>query len=1440
MAVTTIDGKPCDVLDAHGRLVVTPHAITLDGQTNVPADLRPGESLAEFLGRHVPGIGSGWSVTISGYTVPQNLWGRTYPHHGQLIACRAVVGKSVLRLIATAVLAYFTLGFGTVTAGMWGAGAVAGAWGGLAAIGVYVAGSMLINKVLGPKVPKVQSDAAKQVYSLSSQRNSMRPYEPLPVLWGEVRVTPDLASQPYTWFDGDDQYLSTILLGGINVYSASDLSIGDTPIGSYDVVDLFYNGFPGMPSAAVPLYSNADSIAGGEFDNGGDWITRTSSTDTIVLQIDIEGQLYATGDGGVTSNSAVLTIETRPVGGSWAPAATTTLTSSSTSPIRRTLSFSVASGQYEVRAKLGTPTHNEGNGKDACQIAWTVLKSIQADSTDYSGWGRIGIKIKATGQLNGGLDTLRATYRAKPIPLWDGTSWANVSTRETGLSNPGAIILQTLRGVYDPNGVLQFGFGMDDAQIDMEGIKAFMLHCTAKGYTYDRWITDTVSLGDFCQEVALAGMGEFSWTDGSRPTVVFVDSAQPISAVANMANIVKASFSVDYTLSNAADGIEYQYVDRAKNWETQTLRVTAPGVATMLNPARITGDGVTTAAHAAIMARYHLAQSLYQYKTIGYTADIEHLDYRRLSVLSLSHDLTQWGYGGRLVSADVVAGKVVLTLDEPVPPLPTPYVGLRLPGERDYRVWPVEALVSESNTLTLIGDWPTGVDMPGEGLDNPAHDTLWCYDFKATPGYRVRVVSMEPEEDLKGARISCVPEGPEFWDYVLNGTYTPAPSGTVLPQLATPTVSNLRVTENVHLQGDTEWYELTCVWNVAGAFDHAQVWAARDGAELQMVDANAQARSTFRINGGGNWLIQVKPFDASGRAGATTSLLYITDQVGLAPWNPNTFVVQVLGNGLRRYAWSYTSDSPATLAGMQIRYRSGSTPATVSDWDTMTPLGVASDIYTAQFELTRPDAAGDYTFALRAINTAGQLATGVKSYSVTLSDPFADFQAPDLTPPPVPTGLDAIAGITAIMVEWATPTYTVGHGHAQTQIWASTTDDIATASKVAEGFGGPVSFLEDTDTKVYIWARNVSVDGVAGSFTSSINVTTGQVGSDDIGTGVVQNGHIANLSAAKLTVGDGTIGGPLKSSNFVTGSTGWRLLPDGTAEFSGVTVRGSIYSTQGTIGGITINANGLNAGSFESYAWPVSGGGFHLSSSGLLLGNYNTGQYFQVSAAGAVSAPGLSIASGSASFSGSVTASSGYIGSAVIGATSVYSSNYNAATGVGWKLNSDGTVFFPDASIKNANIDALTITAQKISIDAISGSARTTAASVFADKSTTTTLASLTFNLLSASRAVLFANVKSSTSSSSGTSGNSFAVSLRANGTAISTKTVLPFATDMSGTFYYDYRDGASLGGGGVPLTYTAASDASTVFDLVAYRTGANDLSPTFQNIELLVLVLRR
>lgn len=69
-----------------------------------------------------------------------------------------------------------------------------------------------------------------------------------------------------------------------------------------------------------------------------------------------------------------------------------------------------------------------------------------------------------------------------------------------------------------------------------------------------------------------------------------------------------------------------------------------------------------------------------------------------------------------------------------------------------------------------------------------------------------------------------------------------------------------------------------------------------------------------------------------------------------------------------------------------------------------------------------------------------------------------------------------------------------------------------------------------------------------------------------LGAAWIDNAMIANLSAAKLTVGDGTVGGNLKSTVF-NGTHGWQLQPDGTAYLRNAVVSGTLYANAADIQG---------------------------------------------------------------------------------------------------------------------------------------------------------------------------------------------------------------------------------------------------------------------------------
>lgn len=135
---------------------------------------------------------------------------------------------------------------------------------------------------------------------------------------------------------------------------------------------------------------------------------------------------------------------------------------------------------------------------------------------------------------------------------------------------------------------------------------------------------------------------------------------------------------------------------------------------------------------------------------------------------------------------------------------------------------------------------------------------------------------------------------------------------------------------------------------------------------------------------------------------------------------------------------------------------------------------------------------------------------------------------PDYSAPPTPTGLVVTAGLHYLYIEWDAPTYTLGHGNAQTliygAIWAPgdtepTFGDVRT--KLIDTIAGAANidaFPAPLGTRYCIWIAFETVDGISGVASSAIaggtygvQATTGVIGNTDLGPLIV--------SADKLSQG---------------------------------------------------------------------------------------------------------------------------------------------------------------------------------------------------------------------------------------------------------------------------------------------------------------------------------
>lgn len=998
-------------------MVVTPHPLTLQGQRvldAVAAQFTPGETLAALLARQDVRAGEQWVVAIGGVVVPEQHWVRVRPKHGHLIEARRVPQKDVLRIVAIAALSYFTLGAGGIAGGSFLG--LTGAAGYIAAGAVFLVGSAVINKMLAPKQAGRAENTTNPTYSLAGGgRNRARPYAPMALVLGEPYAVPDLGAQPYTFFAAHEQYLWQIFNLGLNCAEASTLRIGQTLLSQYQGVTVLRNGLESNNSDFPALGTSVDTVAGGLLNAPtvpGVPVIRTSSSGTVRLALDFTAQLFSLNKDGVVSLRHVgLLVEYREVGsGTWLPftdeieaiapvtrqieravmneavvpvvyteivspgragvaAGVLILSNGLQRPLRQTVERAVPPGQYEVRVTKAEIDYAGSDGINT--VEWTALRSYQLDSANYDGQSRLAVQIQASGQLNGTIDELNAVLRAKPMDYWNGTDWVTATNRATGLCNPGALFLMLCRGVYNSDGRRLFGLGYEDSQIDIAGLQRFMVHCAANGFDFDLYLQESTSIDELLGAIAYAGMGEVSWPDG-KIGVTFFTRDDPIEGVINMANIKAKSFEVSYDTMPTADEIEFQYFDRNRGNEWKPIRVLAPGVDVPRSTASQQLIGVTTELHAATLARFSMAQNIYQRKTVTCEMDLEYMTYRRGAVVSLSHDMTQWGYSGRLSGFQNTAGVITLTLDEPAQGAIPPggagrFIGLRLPGETQMRVFPVQSFSGESRTVVLDAPWPSGVPQPGADPANPARDTVWIYDFKAVPGQLLRVVGIEPS--VNGARLSLVPESEQFWDYVETGEYTPPPNNSALRPA--PVIENVTPSEQLARQGNTYFTELSVFFDVNGPFQRAELWGATADGDiapdtLRLLDSTQSQTLNWRGGLDERWHLMVRVF-AESRQAVPYRMIY--DVQGLRAPPPDVTDLTVSGDVV-----SWTPVDVPDLAGYLIRFQYGDS----AWWDTAVPLHTGIVTESPYTLARRPQ--GDVTVLVKAIDTTGNESVNAAVY----------------------------------------------------------------------------------------------------------------------------------------------------------------------------------------------------------------------------------------------------------------------------------------------------------------------------------------------------------------------------------------------------------------------------------------------------------------------------
>ena len=194
-----------------------------------------GESIADLL----KDVKTETAVAVNGRIIQSHEYEKTVPLGGDTLVIGIApgggdsgggTGKMILRMVAVVALTYFTMGAGAAVIGLKAGSAVA--------IGAYIGGTLLINKLIPPVSPKAPDQSLgaspSQTYGLDGPKNTSREGIPYPIVFGKYRMAGNIINTR-TLNRGSKQTLYMLMNAGEGeIAGISDVEINDEPAENYD------------------------------------------------------------------------------------------------------------------------------------------------------------------------------------------------------------------------------------------------------------------------------------------------------------------------------------------------------------------------------------------------------------------------------------------------------------------------------------------------------------------------------------------------------------------------------------------------------------------------------------------------------------------------------------------------------------------------------------------------------------------------------------------------------------------------------------------------------------------------------------------------------------------------------------------------------------------------------------------------------------------------------------------------------------------------------------------------------------------------------------------------------------------------------------------------------------------------------------------------------
>lgn len=696
-----------------------------------------------------------------------------------------------------------------------------------------------------------------------------------------------------------------------------------------------------------------------------------------------------TSNGDLTGTSVNIAIDLQANGGGYAEVINDTVSGKTTTRYLRSYRVVLAgTGPWDIRVRRLTGDSSTGSVRN--QTWWDNYVGVVDVKLRYPNTGLVGLQVDAS-QFSA---IPRRSYRMKLLIVSVPSNYFPLTRTYTRRASDGADmgVVQTWDGTFTPAWTDNPAWCFYDLLINNRyGLGEFI-----QADQVNKW--QLYSIAQYCDELVDDGYG------GTEPrftcNLYLQTRAEAYNVLSNFVSIFRAinywasgtvitvqdkptSPIAIYTNANVIDG-EFNYAGSSRRGRHTVALVTwndpqdyyrqkieyvadEAGIARYgVQQAEIVAMGCASRGQAHRLGKWMLESEISELETCTWKVGLDGTGlYPGAIVKTVDKHRSGVRLGGRLISATTTSATIdaAATLESGIVYTITV-------------VLPDGTLASRSLTnapgAATVLTWTTALSSA------PLAMSVWLVAADNLVPETWRIVGLTEIENLQIAVTALQYDENKFYNAEHNIKLEPLPTSSI--SLTQVPVDSVSISESLYIKGDSITSRMTISWPPAtGARWYLVEYKRNDDNWVQLPNQSAllvdvdidpgilYARVTaFNVVGAPSSIVTTGPITLLGKTAP--------------PPDVDMFLVSRQPDGTRQFVWDLLSP-PLDLAGYVIRYKLG----TGATWDAMTALHTGV-LNASPFESNQL-AAGQYDFAIKAVDTTGNVSESAKFINLTIGDP---------------------------------------------------------------------------------------------------------------------------------------------------------------------------------------------------------------------------------------------------------------------------------------------------------------------------------------------------------------------------------------------------------------------------------------------------------------------